>query len=170
MKALYAALLCVFATGLARGADQPKIEWTTDLNKMKFPDAPVTGTVRGGPFKLDLAFHEITGSLQLLQGKEVFAEASVTIVLPVKKNAELAGTKWEVSPAGDTKGIRAVHVKRALKKKEAPQGEAYLNGYALRLEFGEEKDKKITGKIYFCGPEKDKSVIAGTFTIQVSDF
>jgi hypothetical protein len=41
------------------------------------------------------------------------------------------------------------------------------NGYALRLEFGADKDGRIPGKIYLCLPDDRKSWLAGSFTLQI---
>src|SRR5262249_27988478 len=43
----------------------------------------------------------------------------------------------------------------------------YQSGYAMRLEFGKEKDGKIKGKIYLCLPDVAKSYVAGSFTLNV---
>jgi hypothetical protein len=37
----------------------------------------------------------------------------------------------------------------------------------VKLEFGKAKDDKIPGKIYVCLPDEGKSVVAGTFTLNL---
>jgi hypothetical protein len=41
--------------------------------------------------------------------------------------------------------------------------QGYSNGYALTLELGYREKWKINGKIYLCLPDKDKTVLAGSF-------
>jgi hypothetical protein len=167
MKEFYAALLCFASVVLVHAADA-KIEWTTDLAKMKAPDAPVAGTVMGGAFKLDVVRHDITGALTLKQGKDVFGDASVIIFLPIKKSDELAGQKFDIETTGVDIGKRPhVHMNRRLNPKDLPKGAAFIEGYAMRLEFGEKKDGKIPGKIYLSMPDDAKTVIAGTFAVEV---
>lgn len=165
MKRYCAGVVLLFTAGLVHSAE-PKIEWTTDLSKMKFPDAPVSGMVRGGPFKIEYAEHGITGTLRIVHGKGN-GDAYISVHLPIKNTAELAGMKFEIEAKGDAMTSPALHVKRKPNPKSLPEGEVYTKGYAMRLEFGDNKDGKIMGKIYVCVPDKDKSVIAGTFTVQV---
>jgi hypothetical protein len=167
MKGLYAALFSLCSAVLVHAADA-KIEWTTDLTKMKIPDAPVSGTVMGGAFKLDVVRHDITGALTLKYGKDIFGDASVIIFLPIKKSDELAGQKFNIESKGvDIAKRPHVHMNRRFNAEELPKGSAFIEGYAMRLEFGEKKDGKIPGKIYLCMPDDSKTVIAGTFAVEV---
>jgi len=43
----------------------------------------------------------------------------------------------------------------------------YVEGYAMRLEFGKESDGKVPGKIYLCLPDEGKSFVAGTFQLEL---
>jgi hypothetical protein len=159
------------ATGLVvllLGADNPRPEWSTDLEKMVYPDAAVSGRVMGADFKLDKVNLVASGALTLQQGKDVFGDASIIIFLPVKSPGEAAGKSFKLG-AEKVEGEKrlSIHMKRRPTPKELPQGTAYLDGYALKLEFGTEKDGKVPGKIYLCMPDDGKSVIAGTFTLDI---
>lgn len=166
MKGLYAAFLSL-ATAVLAQAQDGKIEWTTDLSKMSIPVAPVSGSVMGATFKLDVVTHESTGALTLKMGTDIFGDAKVLIFLPIKKSGELAGQKFDIESQGVEIAKRPyVHMSRRFNPRDLPKSMAYIEGYAMKLEFGEKKDGKIPGKIYLCMPDKDKTVIAGTFAVE----
>lgn len=162
----YCVALFFFVSGALVHAQDAKIEWTTELSKMKAPDAPVSGTVKGASFKADSAKHAITGAVTLKQGTDVIGDANVILFLKVKKADDLAGKKFEVESTGNAQTRPHVHINRRPSPNELPKGEAFIEGYAMRLEFGEKKDGKIPAKIYLCISDSGKSVIAGTFTIE----
>lgn len=165
MKELCAAILSFAFLVVARADD--KIEWTTDLSKMKAPDAPVSGMLMGAPFKLDVVTHNGTGALILKQGTDVIGDASIIIFTRIKQTDELAGKSFAVETKGDIAKRPHVHYNRRLNPNELPKGMATIEGYAMRLEFGEKKDGKIPGKVFLSLPDTDKSVVAGTFTVEV---
>ena len=45
--------------------------------------------------------------------------------------------------------------------------QVFMNGYAMRLEFGQAADDQIGGAIYLCLPDPGKSYLAGTFRARV---
>ena len=166
MKGLCAVFFTLASVGLAHAQDT-KVEWTTDLSKMKIPDAPVSGSVMGAKFKVDVVTHEVTGALTLKMGTDIFGDAKVLIFLGINKTDELAGKKFEVETKGDVGKRPHVHMNRRFNANELPKGMAYVEGYALKLEFGDKKDGKIPAKIYLCMPDDAKTVIAGTFAVEV---
>jgi hypothetical protein len=45
--------------------------------------------------------------------------------------------------------------------------EDFMNGYALRLDFGAQANNHLPGKIYLCAPDGQKSYIAGGFNAEI---
>jgi hypothetical protein len=164
----FCACLTVGLAVLLVGADSPRPEWTTDVDKMKFPEAPAVGKVQGADFVVDKVKLEATGALTLQQGTEIIPDAAVIIFLPIKPGQSVEGTSYEFS-AAKVEGEKRppIHVKRRPSPKELPQGTAFADGYAMRLEFGKEKDGKVPGKVYICLPDEGKSFVAGTFILEL---
>lgn len=128
--------------------------WTTDLKKVTIPDVPVMGRIGGKPFHLhSTRFTAITLHLDDVDMK-------ITIFHRLKAGQSIAGRTIESS--GET-GMRdpTVHV-------WGPKGGAAFSGrITFRLEFGEEKDNIVPGKIYLSVADGHRSVIAGNFTVQL---
>ena len=154
--------LSVFAPAAA-GQAPSKVEWTTDLTRMKFPDAPVAGQVGGHTFKAEKAeYSSFVSTIMLRQGKEVIPDESLTVFLFLKKGESPEGRKFEFGPKSKGLGPH-VHVQQRKPGDKLPKTTTFTSGYALKLEFGKVKGGKLPGKIYVCLPDKDKSVAAGTF-------
>jgi hypothetical protein len=152
--ALGAALLFPLA---ARGQ-----EWTTDLSKMKFPATPVAGKLQGMDFKPDaVSFTPGVATFKLKVGKELIGEQEITLFLFLKQDEALAGKTYALAAEAKFGESRPhIHISGSKAKLVS-----YVNGYALKLEFGDKKDGKVAGKIYLCLPDESKSVVAGTFTV-----
>ncbi len=48
-----------------------------------------------------------------------------------------------------------------------PESEIIMDSYNMQLDFGQINNGKVTGKIYVYLPDKNKSVVAGTFEATV---
>ncbi len=138
--------------------------WTMATAEMRFPDAPAAGTVGGQPFALDAADLSNTGGLSLRQGKEFPAETEIKVFLFLNKNQAPAGKTFEVTPEGKES---VAHVFATWKESGKQEALTFGDKYALKLEFGQERDGKLPGKIYLCLPDPKKSVVAGTFVADV---
>jgi hypothetical protein len=138
-------------------------DWTADLAKMAAPETLVAGKLLGKEFTLDKA-QLVARALELRMGKEFHPDASVRIVFFLKKGENLPGKSVSVS-ATDT---AAPTVTLAIKP---PGGalptvtETFFKGYSLKLDFGQAKGGVISGRIYLCTPDAQKSVVAGTFNV-----
>ena len=138
----------------------PKI--TTDPLTATIPDTPVSGTVKGGDFKIDEAVISNTG-FQLKQGKEFFPDASLNFFLFLKAGEKLEGRKIIIAPT-DKPGLKPhIHVARKEQKGGVPRTTIATDNYALRVEFGERNGDKIPGRIFLEMGESLGTKIAGTF-------
>ncbi len=45
--------------------------------------------------------------------------------------------------------------------------QAFSSDYSLRLEFGKQQNDAVVGRIYLCLNDGGRSVIAGTFTLDL---
>lgn len=164
MLGQFIAAILVAAISAADEPARPK--WTDDLAQMKFPDAKAAGMIAGGEFKPDKASYDaVVSILELRQGKDFFPDRSIKVFLFLKKDDKLEGKKFEIGPKAG--GNPHVHVQWKPAGETVPKGEAYVDKYCMKLEFGEIKDKKLPGKIYLCLPDKDKSFVAGTFELEI---
>jgi hypothetical protein len=147
-------------TVLLARADNPGRGWTTDLKQMKSSDDPVTGRILGTDFKPEKIQLLNTG-LSLRSGKD-----TIHVFLNLKPGQAIEGKSFEWNPEDPQgQGRPSIHVHVHSTK---PLGvQAYTTGYAMRLEFGKEKDGSIPGKLYLCLPDERKSWIAGSFTLDL---
>ena len=137
--------------------------WTLKLAGVEIPSAPVTGRIHGQPFKMEKATLE-GGWLKFVEGKDFFADREMDVVVFENDATKLSGRTFTVPKEefGSNPHIY-VHWKEA--GGDAPKQRSFMDRYALRLEFGQWSAGKLTGKIYLCVPDKEKSFIAGTFEV-----
>ncbi len=140
--------------------------WTTDLDKMKMPDAPASGWVMGGDFIVDEAtLSPVTGYLTLRQGK-LFEPGGHLLIMGLPNSLEeLADKTFSVS------GMQDISHKLWAQAGRTPEGEKFpktqmFGEYAMKLEFGKAADGKLAGRIYVCLPNASKSVVAGKFVVE----
>jgi len=139
-----------------------EVVWTNDLTKMAFPDKPASGKIMGADFKVASAEY-VPGFLTLRQGKGFFADAQVKVALSLKPGESIGGKTFEIGPRSDDVNKPSIFLSRLMPGEKVPKNEILQTGYALKLEFGPMEKGKLTGKIYVCTPDKNKSVVAGTF-------
>jgi hypothetical protein len=147
------------AVVLAR-ADKPGRGWTLDLDKMKPSDNPVAGKIYGADYNLDKIQLVVTG-LSLWSGKDW-----IHMFLNLKPGEGIAGKSYLIKaedPQGQGRPAIHFHIHSSKLKPAAVN----TSGYAMRLEFGMEKDGTIPGKLYLCLPDERKSWIAGSFTLTI---
>lgn len=134
----------------------------------EIPAAPAKGQIHGKPFVVENSDIE-SGVLTLRLGKDVTADLEVKVLLP--------GTPWE-TPAGkkykvtETGGAGTPQVMLAWKEngQTTPSEQKFTDKYTMALEFGQEKDKKLPGKILLNLPDETKSNVAGTFEADIRGF
>jgi len=137
-------------------------------NAPEIPSTPAKGEVHGMPFLVESSSIE-NGVLTLRLGKDVTADLEVQVVLPTPPWEVPAGKNFKVTgPAG----AGAPQIVLAWKEagQTAPSEQKFTDKYTLLLDFGQEKDKKLPGKIYLTLPDEVKSHVAGTFDADIKGF
>lgn len=131
------------------------------------PAAPATGQVHGKPFVVESS-HVENGVLTLRLGKDVTADLEVKVMLPGSPWEAPAGKNFKVTEADAT----APQVVLTWKEEgqAAPAEQVFTGKYAMTLEFAQEQDKKLPGKIRLTLPDESKSNVAGTFEADIRGF
>lgn len=134
----------------------------------EIPVTPVKGQVHGKPFVVENSYFE-SGVLSLRSGKDVTADLEVKVVLPGTVWETPAGKNFKVTEAG---GPSVPQVALAWKDEgqKTPSEQKFIDKYTMVLEFGVEKDKKLSGKIQLRLPDETKSHVAGTFEAEIRGF
>lgn len=139
-------------------------EWQAEVKGSPTPARPASGRIHGKAFKVERAELDASNILSLRQGKEFFADREFKIFL-FQSGKKLDGKSFVVTTA-DRPGQMNPHVHMTWMgpKDQIPQSEMVMGKYTMRLQFGKRKNGKITGKIYLCMPDAQKSYVAGHFT------
>jgi len=154
-------------------APQPPVGWTQDLKQMRFPETAAAGKMHGQPFQPQTGeVSRVRGRfLTLRQGEEFSPEVEVKILLSGGKGDTFSGKSYEVAPdanpATAAEPLPPVTLFCKGQDPQNPEPVIFTSRYALRLEFGQESDGKLPGKIYLCLPDETKSYVAGTFSAEV---
>jgi hypothetical protein len=146
----------------------PAAGWTDDPKAMAFPAGPAAGKVGGQPFapqSVDVS--RIRGRfLTLRQGEEANPDVEVKVLLSATKEESFAGKTYEILPDNGP-GAPPISLARKGASPMPAEPTLFTEKYAMRLEFGQESDGKLPGRIYLCLPDEAKSYVAGTFTAEV---
>ena len=138
--------------------------WRDNLQRVRIPEAPARGRIRGQELKVDRA--ELRGShLYLRQGKEFFAEREFVILMSGPQ-AALQGKKFNIAEDQEM-GVPHVHMSWKQPGSTLPKTKIILGDYIMRLEFGRLQGGRLPGKIYLCIPDFKRSYVAGTFVAVV---
>lgn len=142
----------------ATKVEPPKIVWEMDAGKHSIPNAPVRGRVAGveGAPGVTVASDELV--FRIAKSGDAAPERSVSIKF-APPAPPVQARSWKVGPA-DAPGPAVPEVWLEVQGQPIHLHPA---GYALTLELGARKDGKVAGKIYLSLPDKDESVLAGTF-------
>ncbi len=142
-------------------------EYTTDLNKMKFPDAPASGWLMGAEFKVeDASINPVLGWITLRQGQQnTPGNGYIMLLLPKKAMKDLEGTTVTVAGKQEIAGLIWAHAGKTTAAERRTKTEV-TGEYYLKLEFGKVTDGKLPAKIYFCLPDDAHSVIAGNVLLE----
>lgn len=132
------------------------------------PAAPAKGQIHGKPFTVENSYIE-SGMLTLRLGKDAAADLEVRVMLPGSPWETPAGKNFKVTEAG---GAAVPQIVLAWKEagQSTPSEQKFTDKYSMVLEFGQEKDKKIPGKIQLNLPDETKSNVAGTFEADIRGF
>lgn len=132
------------------------------------PSTPAKGEIHGKPFVVESSSIE-SGVLTLRLGKDVTADLEIKVMLHTPPWEVPAGKKFNIS---NTTSVNTPQVVLAWKEEDqaAPSEQKFNDKYTLVLELGQEKDKKLPGKIYLSLPDEVKSHVAGTFEADIKGF
>lgn len=132
------------------------------------PSTPAKGEVHGKPFVVESSSIE-NGVLSLRLGKDVSADLEVKVMLLTPPWEVPAGKKFDIKNASGTNLPQIVLAWRE-QGQSAPAEQKFNEKYNLVLELGQEKDKKLPGKISLNLPDEVKSHVAGTFEADIKGF
>jgi hypothetical protein len=145
--------------------------WTLDLAQAKVTGGKANGTIAGTNFVVEAAqFDQGAGTylLRLMQGAMPTPDAELKIYLHLDPTESPTGHVWSVSQEMKGKGVPQIVKVWKPNPKYAAQQKAFFSGYAMKLELGKVKDGAISGKIFLALPDKEQSVVAGTFKATTS--
>jgi len=151
-------------------ANRPR--WTLDLAKVRIPDQPAGGRIHGRPFTPDRAELKWNGWLELRQGKDFIPDLSLEVVVFLKAGEKLDGRTVRITPdsdAGTSPYVTLNWRHKGTSNTSNPPSTTFMGvrdqKYAMILEFGKATGGKLPGRIYVCLPDKEHSVVAGTFAV-----
>ncbi|GMR03603.1 MAG: hypothetical protein BMS9Abin22_104 [Gammaproteobacteria bacterium] len=132
------------------------------------PDQPAKGQIHGKPFVVEGGTIE-DGVLTLRQGKEGATDLEVSINLLAKKWEVPTGRrfKFEKQSGPDVPRIRISWKEDG---QSASRKQQFIEQYTLLLELGQEQNRKLPGKINLVLPDETKSMVAGTFEVDIRGF
>jgi DNA-directed RNA polymerase subunit RPC12/RpoP len=131
--------------------------WTLNLKGMAIPDAPAAGRVEGQDFICQRGSFT-SGMLALRNG-----DLSVTINFSGATPESLAGKSISVA----TNAAAAARIIFRWKVGDQIMRESFTNDYALLLDFDPLANNRVSGKIYLCTADTNKSYVAGTFKAEI---
>ena len=137
--------------------------WTLQLKSVRIPDSPVSGRVKGSDFVSEKTSLQ-GGLLKFARGAEAVPDLEMEVALPVTLSGQLSEKTFTVpskSPGGNPK--ISMQCKQA--GKDTPEEMSWMEGYAMKLEFGKMLNGRLPGKIYLCVPDEEKSFVRGTFEV-----
>ena len=151
-------------SGIAPAAVDVKVK----ADAAAIPAAPAKGQIHGKPFVVESSSIE-NGTLTLRLGKDASADLEVRLMLSTPPWEVPAGKNFKVmGPAGP--GAPQIVLAWKEDGQNAPSEQKFTDKYTLVLEFGQEKDKKLPGKISLSLPDEVKSNVAGTFEADIKGF
>jgi hypothetical protein len=137
--------------------------WTLELTNALIPDAPVAGKIHGNGFACDRAV--LLGGLLLIgQGSAPPYDLGFGVDLRAQLGGDVGGKTVEVPP--DRPSAPRVGW-RWKDQQQQLTTQVISNGYLLKVAFGQASNGHMSGKIYICLPDAEKSFAAGTFDAEI---
>jgi hypothetical protein len=128
---------------------------------------PVQGRIHGRAFIFESAQIE-NGILKIRQGKDFFADNEVKFFLFTPKGEIPYGKVFRIVEGEMSDSILPhIHVLWKEEGKSLPENKMYMNNYTLYLEFGEQNNKKLPGKIYLSISDDPATALEGTFEADI---
>ena len=132
-------------------------DWMLDLSDATVPPSPAAGRINGQDFICERA--TLQGGLLTLRNGDL----SFVINFAGANAQMLSGKSINVA----TNAPSAARVVLRWKEGDHPMHQTFTNGYALHLDFDEAANNRISGKIYLCTSDEQKSYVAGTFKAEI---
>lgn len=134
-------------------------------------DPPASGSIHGKAFLADRSTFE-EGVLTLRQGKDYFADLEIILFLSPRQKHEIpSGKTITVTPQSSKNEVPAVLIKWKEAQEKMPKpGEWFRQDYTMTLEFGEEKENRLPGKINISLPDTYHSLVTGSFSAEIKGF
>lgn len=145
--------------------------WTLNLDEAKIPKGKANGMLAGTNFVVDNAQFDKGGPTYLLRldhGAATPPDFQLKIYLTLAPTESPTGHVWSISQDMKGKGVPQVLKLWKPNPKYAAQQKVYASGYAMKLELGKIADGAISGKIFLALPDKEQSVVAGSFKATTS--
>ncbi|MGD0614205.1 MAG: hypothetical protein ABSA69_02050 [Verrucomicrobiota bacterium] len=137
--------------------------WSLNLANTEIPDAAAAGKVHDKVFFCQRAVLE-NGSLVLRQGRQ--SDVTVTIHLFATDSHALGGRTFNV---GTNDAVASPGIVLGWKEADLSMTQKFTNGYAMQLEFGPVTAGNVPGRIFLCVPDKEESLVAGTFNAEINN-
>ena len=135
--------------------------WSLNLGNTEIPDAAAAGKVHDKVFVCERAVLQ-NGSLVLRQARQ--SDVTVTVHLFVTDTYELGGRTFNI---GTNDAVVIPRIALRWKEANLSMTQKFTNGYAMKLEFGPVAAGKVPGRILLCVPDKEESLVAGTFNAEI---
>ena len=141
---------------------EPDGDWRLDCHQLSITDEPAAGRVAGAPFTVRYARIQ-NNILTLTDGDNFKWDGQFLIFLFLRGDDETVfGRTFTIGPKTDWSARVSAHVHFGYRTEDdATEIAAKTEGFALRLEFGEENDGKLPGKIHLSYPDEKKSYVVG---------
>lgn len=147
----------------APGQPAPGQKPVSNSSDVTIPDSPASGKIHDSDFAIEKAILE-NGVLTLRQGKDLFPDLALDVMMFIKQGEPAEGKKLRVAPdQAPGKPLLRLQWRDAENKLKS---EDFLKNYLLVLEFGKIQDGKLPGKIHAVLPDLSKSTISGTFVLE----
>jgi len=146
-------------------ASPAPVGWMTNLANAEIPTNTVHGKITATDFNCDSA-QVVNGILFLRQGKDASPDLELGVLFGLRAGESLAGKTFDVGP--EARVAPRVWKKWRVAGKPVLQQKVYSKGYAMKLQFGEVTEDKISGKVYLCLPDEEQTAAAGSFVASFS--
>lgn len=147
----------------AAGQPAPVQNPVSNSSDVTIPDTPVSGKIHDADFAVEKAVLE-NGVLTLRQGKDLFPDLALDVMMFIKQGEPAEGKKLRIAPdQAPGKPLLRLQWRDAENKLKT---EDFPKNYLLILEFGKIQEGKLPCKIHAVLPDQSKSTISGTFVLE----
>ncbi len=128
---------------------------------------PAAGRLQGRDFRVKGATIE-NGILSLRQGEDFFADRELLIFLFLDDREIPSGRRFDVGADAQPGTLTPhLHIKWRDDAEQMPETNIVMNEYRMTLEFGQEADRKLPGRIELTVPGQPATKVSGRFEADV---